>query len=343
LLYIKTDRKLYYKDNLGVEVCLSDVWPAILANGGSGSGLDADLLDGLNAVAFALVDHDHDYALASHNHSKLVAPGGDPDPALLVSDSGHTSISNGLFVNDGASVGLGLSSAARIQFNEGSPGPDAVCFLDTDVGVGTPAPHITSAANARVVTIEAVSDRAMLELSRRSDAVGDGSVIGQVGFFEGDTEPLQVAAMLAEAEGTNEDGADLTLWTKAPGGSLTRRVYILSSGRVGVNRANPTGQLQGFGTLGGFGYWEFDGVDATTQVIILGGGGGVTNCLTVMFSGVDSAGTLIGTIVPIANGSNVNITTLSTWQMRVNASGSFDIRRTAGTATLKINMWMVWQ
>jgi hypothetical protein len=38
----------------------SEIMPAVLANDGAGSGLDADLLDGLSASAFAAGGHDHD-------------------------------------------------------------------------------------------------------------------------------------------------------------------------------------------------------------------------------------------------------------------------------------------
>jgi hypothetical protein len=38
----------------------SEIMPIILTNDGSGSGLDADLLDGQHASAFATVDHNHD-------------------------------------------------------------------------------------------------------------------------------------------------------------------------------------------------------------------------------------------------------------------------------------------
>ena len=43
---------------------------------GAASGLDADLLDGQHAAAFAAVGHDHAgvYALVGHNHNGVYAP-----------------------------------------------------------------------------------------------------------------------------------------------------------------------------------------------------------------------------------------------------------------------------
>lgn len=41
---------------------------------GAGSGLDADKLDGMEATAFALVDHTHDFEVPEHNHDDAYAP-----------------------------------------------------------------------------------------------------------------------------------------------------------------------------------------------------------------------------------------------------------------------------
>ncbi|RIK42413.1 MAG: hypothetical protein DCC55_08930 [Chloroflexi bacterium] len=60
-----------------------EIVPAVLAADGAGSGLDADLLDGQNADAFAT---------AGHRHSSLDAPDGNPQNALQVNNAGDVGI-----------------------------------------------------------------------------------------------------------------------------------------------------------------------------------------------------------------------------------------------------------
>jgi hypothetical protein len=57
----------------------SEILPAVLANDGSGSTLDADLLDGNHASAFALSSHNHDnlYYTESESNSLFVNAAGD--------------------------------------------------------------------------------------------------------------------------------------------------------------------------------------------------------------------------------------------------------------------------
>jgi hypothetical protein len=64
-------------------------WTA--ANDGSGSLLDADLLDGVQAAAFALVGHNHDtlYAALAHTHDALYAAIGHNHDAAYVNDNAN--------------------------------------------------------------------------------------------------------------------------------------------------------------------------------------------------------------------------------------------------------------
>jgi len=55
-LYAKADQNMYIKNSLGIEGML---WSSL--NHGHGSGLNADLLDGNHATAFALSGHTHSY------------------------------------------------------------------------------------------------------------------------------------------------------------------------------------------------------------------------------------------------------------------------------------------
>jgi hypothetical protein len=64
-------------------------WTA--ANDGSGSLLDADLLDGVQAAAFALAGHNHDtlYAALAHTHDALYAAIGHNHDAAYVNDNAN--------------------------------------------------------------------------------------------------------------------------------------------------------------------------------------------------------------------------------------------------------------
>ena len=80
----------------------SKIWHA--GNDGTGSGLDADLLDGNHASAFATSGHNHDstYAPKSHSHSNYV------DLSSAQTISGKKTFSNGLAITGGATENTAL-------------------------------------------------------------------------------------------------------------------------------------------------------------------------------------------------------------------------------------------
>jgi hypothetical protein len=69
------------------QVGTSTVWHA--GNDGSGSGLDADTLDGSHASAFAASSHTHSYAATSHTHSYLPTSGGTLSGNLVFSGDSY--------------------------------------------------------------------------------------------------------------------------------------------------------------------------------------------------------------------------------------------------------------
>jgi hypothetical protein len=66
----------------------SEIMPKVLASDGSGTGLDADLLDGAHSNAFATSGHSH----SAHWHYSLNAADGSPTNALEVDDEGEVGI-----------------------------------------------------------------------------------------------------------------------------------------------------------------------------------------------------------------------------------------------------------
>ena len=68
----------------------SEAWAAILANDGSGSTLDADMLDGMNSADFAAATHAHDnrYYTESESDTRYVNVGGDTMMGTLYVNTG---------------------------------------------------------------------------------------------------------------------------------------------------------------------------------------------------------------------------------------------------------------
>lgn len=118
---------------------------------------------------------------------------------------------------------------------------------------------------------------------------------------------------------------------------------IATDGKIGIGRTAPQGRLHGYDTIGGFLYWEYDGVDGTVRTVIPDGAGDVLYSARVMYVIRGSDGTIVNNNVGVSNGGDAAITVgASTFNIRVNANGSMDVRRSAGSLTAKIALWVVW-
>lgn len=110
-------------------------------------------------------------------------------------------------------------------------------FSGGDVGIGTTSPDII-AAFGTVVTIEH-SDGAGLELSRKSDVIGDGATLSDISFFAGSTVRNRVVSITAQQGGTAENTARLLFGT-ANSGTLTERMRITEGGLVIIGDGTTT-------------------------------------------------------------------------------------------------------
>lgn len=214
-----------------------------------------------------------------------------------------------------------------------------------DLGVGVTSPNIPGTAGRRAITVEAITDRAILELSRIADDIPNNGVPGQVSFYAG-TGRNTVAHLICRVRGTDEDAASLSLWTKPVGSNVQERLFVDENGDVGIGTgaATPAGRLHGRDAISGFLFWEFDGLNATVQTIIPNGIGDVVYGCRMMYMARESSGNLDSGEVLIANGGSINLTPGGggTFRIRVNADGSMDAARTAGATTLKIALWIIW-
>ena len=119
---------------------------------------------------------------------------------------------------------------------------------------------------------------------------------------------------------------------------------LLSTGEFGVGVVYPLGVLHAFDEISGFLIWEYDGLDTTVRTIIPNVPGlDVLYQLTATHVLRDSAGATSSGVTNISNGSSSNLTVGSnTVRLRVNADGSTDIARTAGTDTIKVALTLRW-
>lgn len=122
------------------------------------------------------------------------------------------------------------------------------------------------------------------------------------------------------------------------------RQYIDSAGDVGIGvGTGPQARFHVYESISGFIVWEFDGLDATVRTIIPNGTGDVLYRLTAMYVLRDSTAAVASGTTDVNNGASVNLTVgTNTVRLRVNADGSTDIARTAGTDTIKVALVLRW-
>ena len=121
-------------------------------------------------------------------------------------------------------------------------------------------------------------------------------------------------------------------------------VTLTTGGDVGVDVSSPQGKLHGYDTIGGFMYWEGDGVDDTPVTIIPNGAGDVQYLLRVISVVRGSGGDTSGETNNIEPGSGavLAVITAGNLTLSVAADGSVTIVRTAGAGTFKVALWMTW-
>lgn len=105
------------------------------------------------------------------------------------------------------------------------------------------------------------------------------------------------------------------------------------------------GPLHGREGVGGFLFWEYDGLDGTPQTVIPDGVGDVTrllggNAVIAEITGAGTATVRLG-VVPGAASVIYNDGT-DACTVAVGAGGDVTIYRSAGADTFKVVLWLLW-
>jgi hypothetical protein len=161
---------------------------------------------------------------------------------------------------------------------------DAGALLDTplfikrstgNIGIATTSPNIGGyGTNSRVLTIQGVSGSyGILELTSNS-ANADGSAIGRLDFGSDGQDPnykaiSSIASFLSGSTSTRY-GADLRFYTRADNavsGDPVERLRITSTGLVGINTINPSGEFH-VKAISGFAELYLQGAGSTSGMYL---------------------------------------------------------------------------
>jgi len=152
-----------------------------------------------------------------------------------------------------------------------------------------------------------------------------------------------ISSDVANAAGIfREDGASGALILR----NEAVNTLAVVGGDVGVRVLSPQGLFHGYDTIGGFLYWEYNGVDGTARTVIPNGAGDVLYQLIAQYVVRDSGGGVkfSSTHVGLTPGNSTNIYDdgVDICTLAVAADGSVTVQRTAGAATFKVALWLLW-
>jgi hypothetical protein len=292
---------------------------------------------------------------------ELLAHSGDPDTYWSLTDDQIEATVGGLSMlkltettQDLITLGPG-SGDVDIDFN----GDAFLQGSDGRFGIGTDTPTAqmeiqSTSLTARVQRSDNTGGGAGI-FYRKSRGTLDTPLIVQNNDFLSGFETqgydgsnfIAAANITMEVDGTpgvNDMPGRVTLWTTADGASSpTRRVTIKNDGKVGIGTTSPQGILHSYDAISGLLKWEYDGLDATVRTVVPNGTGDCLYRLSAMYVLRDSAAAVANGTAAVSNGASTNLTVGgNTVRLRVNADGSVDVARTAGTDTIKVNFLLIW-
>jgi hypothetical protein len=272
-----------------------------------------------------LVFTDDDVEIFAGNLSMLKLTEAGQDLITLGPGSGDVDIDfNGdmLLLGSSGNLGIGTTPSFALDIRRTTAGAERMAIRNSSAAVN-------AQALVQVQGDGAPSYQAGITSSgNTAPVVGGGNV-----FFQANGVDLIIRTVNATGEIIFLGGAAGT----------TEIARMKSDLNIGFAVASPQGQLHAYDTVGGWIKWEYDGLDATVRTIIPNGTG---DCLYRLHAGYvlrDSAGAVASGTTDVSNAASVNLTVgTNTVRLRVNADGSIDVARTAGTDTIKVLFSLLW-
>jgi len=319
--------------NAGDRLTAANVLALLLGVDGAGSGLDADTLDG-----------QHEAALLRADGSRPLSADWDAGAGRRLRAEGvRARATSGLRLEDSTgALGVMVEAGGNVGVKNSNPAQ----ALDVTGGV-------QSSGGVRVAEAIGAED-AFLSVGRNRTASGYAYVT-----LHGDNVHTYGVRLIRWNDGADADsllthrgGGDLILQTES---DTPVRIHTASVERLRVRNAglaisgpgaafDPQGALHVHDGTGGWLQTSKTAITTTAQVIIPDAAGDVTALALV--DALVSNGTLRTSMsFTLEQGavSTQNITVgAETYQFRLNASGSLDVRRTAGTAAGKVVVRVLW-
>lgn len=335
----------------------------LLTVDGTGSGLDADLLDGLNSTAFSGTAHTHDaYSGTAHTHDAYSGTAHTHDAYLPLSGgtvTGNVRVDGNIYAGTilppvGAPLVLATSGGAAVaSVTTGDIfSVNGTAHFAGSVGIGTAAPgydlHIKNdQSGVTDITLENISTNGAAAVQYRLDVGAPEFALGLAGTAH--TTLPDYAGMAYMDANTSIDGFIVSA-TKSggffevrSGGRATSNTRLYIDGtNIGVNTRLPQGPLHIYTANGSCGFFTKTGINTTPQEIIPNGSFDVTKILRFTATMSTSGGTAsaVGGLTPGA--SQAFTCGSDTFNLRVNANGSVDVVRTAGSNAGQLAVFLVW-
>ena len=245
-----------------------------------------------------------------------------------------------------------LKGAEALAFQQGSQSANSgiweiVPSTSTDiyydkgkVGIGTasPATPLDVASTGVVATFGDGSSVAEIAIDGAAASVRDI-------LYRSGGSNRWIIRVDSTAESGSDVGSDFNIQSRTDAGAAKSTVLFVkrSTGFVGIGTTAPQGIIHTYDTIGGSLVWEYDGLDATVRTVVPNGTGDCLYRLQVSYVFRNSAGVVVSGAVGISNGgSSSPAVGTDTVRIRVNADGSIDVARTAGTNTIKVLLHLLW-
>ena len=255
--------------------------------------------------------------------------------------SGYTAadVLSKLLTVDGASSGVdsdlldGQHAAAFVEVDGGNYMTGAL-----GIGASSPSPYSLTvrSSDETYVRLDTTQTDKGVQLRFHENT---NTLKGRLVYAGGNASPNKYFGFVNDAGDYLGFFSDTTVWR-----SLSAELMRLTStGALGIGTASPQGQLHTQnGAYGGFLIAQKAGIGTTAQVIIPNGTGDVTKLLYgIAIASNGTNHTLSGMTLTV--GGTAALTCGSdTYTYRINADGSFDVRRTAGSNAGQTNILCLW-